>query len=286
MRRHTSQPARSRYRLATAILASAVPLTAAQPASAEPGPVDVKAVYRINFNGLDIGDFKFNSRIDGKSYTADGQATLSVLLGAYKWNGMTKSSGTVISEQPKPQGYDYQFKSTTKAGSVKLGFSPAGIASVAVKPEKPPHPDAVPVTEQHLKGVLDPLSAVIALTRGTTNPCARKLSIFDGKQRFDVKLSFRAQQPLVEKKPSGQPGVSYVCSVRYEPIAGHKPGKDDASKEIAASGNVEIALRPVPSANMMVPHLVKIPTNWGSATMTLQRIDITTPGNGQIALVQ
>jgi hypothetical protein len=167
-----------------------------------------------------------------------------------------------------------------------MGFNQAGISSVALKPDKPPSPEAVPVTEQHLKGVLDPLSAVIALTRGMQNPCERKLAIFDGKQRFDLQLAFRREQKIVEKTPSGQPGVAYVCSVRYQPIAGHKPHKEDATKELAASGNIEVALRPVPSANMMVPHNVKIPTNWGEASMNLQRVDIVTPGKGQIALVQ
>lgn len=49
--------------------------------------------------------------------------------------------------------------------------------------------------------------------------CRRTLPIFDGHQRYDLKLAFkRMDKAAVEK---GYAGPVVVCSLRYEPIAGH-----------------------------------------------------------------
>ncbi len=290
--RQSSQEPRSSGRsvLGALVLAIAALLTVfVGAARAEPpnsGPLDVRAVYKITFAGIDIGTFNFRSRLDNRGYNADATAKLSALLGAFQWSGNTRSSGALAGLEPKPSVYNYDFKSNSKTGSVSLGFKGERIASLDVVPAKPPHPEAVPLQEQHLKGVLDPLSAVIALTRtGTANPCDRKLPIFDGKQRFDLALSYRGQRRIDEKRPSGQPGVSFVCAVRYQPIAGHRPDNDETRK-FAANGSIEIAMRPVPSANLMVPHHVLIPSAWGQAELRLQRVDISSPGKAEIALVQ
>ena len=52
---------------------------------------------------------------------------------------------------------------------------------------------------------------------------------------------------------------------------------------MAASQDIEISLRPVPSANLFVPHQIVIPTGAGTATLTAVRIQIVTPRNEQIA---
>jgi hypothetical protein len=142
----------------------------------------------------------------------------------------------------------------------------------------------VPVKDQHLKDVLDPLSAVMALLRGgMAQPCGRKLAIFDGKQRFDLLLSPRGQRRITETRPSGQPGLAFVCRVRYVPIAGYKMNEE--TKSMAESSGIEVALRPIPTANLLVPYEVTVPTIAGPAKLTSQRIEIETAGRGQIALV-
>jgi hypothetical protein len=133
--------------------------------------------------------------------------------------------------------------------------------------------------------VLDPLSAVMALTRAqSSSPCGRKISIFDGKQRFDLLFSFRRRERVPETRPSGQPGIGYVCRVRYIPIAGHR--NNDETRQMAGNTGIEVALRPVPSANLLIPYKITIPTIAGAAVLTSQRVDITTAGMRQIALVR
>lgn len=276
IRRHSG------FSCATAVFvaAMAVDLPAA---AAEPWPSRVEATYRITFNGFDIGKFDFAADVSGSSYTVNGDARISALLGAFKWQGQTRSAGQLAGLAPRPAGYMFDFNGNGRMGSIKLGFERGGVKSITSLPPKPPAPDTVPLQPQHLAGVLDPLSAVLALSRTTTgNPCGRSIPVFDGKQRFDLQLTFVRQQAVAETRPSGQPGVAFVCRVRYVPIAGH--GVDNsATRQLASSSEIEIALRPVPSAGLFVPYSISIPTGAGTAMLISERVNIVTRRE-QIAL--
>src|SRR5690606_33597238 len=127
--------------------------------------------------------------------------------------------------------------------------------------------------------------AVLALTHGRgSNPCSRRIPIFDGKARFDLVFT-PAGQKRIDARKSGQPDVAFVCHVTYEAIAGPQR-KKDKSKHWTLAGPVEVALRPVPSANLFVPYSVTIPTFAGPATVVTDRVEIITHGQVQIALTQ
>jgi len=254
------------------------------PTLAEQGwPSQVQAVYRIEFNGFDIGAFEFSSSVGGGGYSLAGDARLSALLGAFKWQGVTRASGILGGSAPRPAGYSFDYAGTGKAGSVKMGFTGDSVTSVTSTPAPPVDPATVTVKDIHLKGVLDPLSAIMAMAKGDkSNPCARKLAIFDGRQRFDLILSYVRQERIAEAQPSGQPDIVHVCKVRYQPIAGHKAGAE--AQTVSQSSEIALSLRPIPSANLFVPHQIVIPTVVGTVRITAQHVRIQTR-HEQIALV-
>jgi len=267
-----------------ALLFAALAPYSAQAIAAEPWPHQVQAFYRVHFNGIEIGSFAFNATIDAQTYTVTGDAQLTALFGILEWRGETRSAGVVSGDAPKPAGYAFDYNGIGKSGSIRMSFAGDAVTNLSAVPKIPPQPDTVPVRDQHLKGVLDPLSAVMAISRASAaNPCGRKLSVFDGRQRFDLALSFRRQEKIVEAKPSGQPDTAFVCGVRYIPLAGHRASEE--SQGMATNAGIEISLRPVPSVNLLVPYQIRIPTAVGSATLTSERVEITTQQNGQIALV-
>jgi len=119
--------------------------------------------------------------------------------------------------------------------------------------------------------VLDPLSGVMALSLGNiAKPCEQKLPIFDGKQRFDLVFS-----------PTGRSkGADQVCRVRLVPISGHKKGEGAGS---VIAGDIEVVMRPVPKANILIPYRVTVPTIIGAAVLASDRIEITMPDQKRIA---
>lgn len=252
-------------------------------AAAEPAwPSHVAATYKIAFNGFDIGRFAFEASVRSGRYTLNGNAEISALLGFVKWQGLTRTSGRVAGNKATPEAYSFDYQSSAKSGNVRFGFREGNVTAITMDPPLEKMEDVVPLERGHLNGVLDPLTAVMAMTRpASDNPCQQKLSIFDGQQRFDLATTPVGSRQIVERQPSGQPGVAHVCEMRYRPISGYKRGKE--TDDMVRTLKIEVALRPVPDANLFVPHEIKIPTLVGSAVLKLDKIDILTSNQDQIA---
>lgn len=271
-------------RAATVALALLAAAATATPAAAgdRDWPSRITASYKVAFNGFDIGRFSFDAEIRSGRYTLTSSAQLSALLGAFKWQGETRVSGSLAKTVAEPREYAFDFQSNAKSGAVKMSFREGDVTVIAASPPVPPSEDVVPLERRHLSDVLDPLSAVIALSRPANGaPCSQRLPIFDGKQRFDLVLSPRGERPISEKRPSGLPSLVHVCDMRYVPIAGYKRGSQ--AEELQQTMTIEVALRPVPGANLFVPHQITIPVPVGTAVLTIDRIDILTSNSDQIA---
>jgi hypothetical protein len=249
----------------------------------EPWPARVQAHYKIELAGFDVGSFSMQATTSGSNYSAAGEARLSALLGAFQWRGVTHSAGQLSAAAPRPSGYTFDFDGTGKSGSVKLGFIGDQVANIAISPPEPRGTGAHTVRPAHLKGALDPLSAVIALSRPASgDPCARRLPIFDGKVRFDLVLSHLRQERIPGSTAGSPPGVGVVCGVRVVPIAGYK--SDDEMRALAANNRIEVTLRSIPDAGLHIPYQIRVPTVAGLVALTSQRVHILTTGNEQIAL--
>jgi hypothetical protein len=275
----------ARRTFAPSLLSLVLLATAATaPRAADDWPSSMHAVYEVNFNGFDIGSFEFDSQAEQESYTLAASAHLSVLLGAFTWDGQTRSFGLIAKERTRPAAFSFDFKSNVKAGSTTLGFSDDSVTSITQLPPATVNPAAIPLREDHLKGVVDPLTALMVLSRGTSSkPCQRRISIFDGRERFDLLFSYKGEMAVTELQASGQPGVAVLCKVRYLPIAGHRVDPD--TQFMAANEEIEVALRPIPAANVFVPYLITVPTRIGTASLLSKRVEIASPGKPQIALL-
>ena len=269
------------------ICVGALVVQSAPAAADQTWPTRVSASYKVIVAGFELGRFQFNSTMTGSDYALTGTGDMTWGFGMFHWHSTTRSSGTVTGDRVAPSAYAFDYKTNSKAGSVNIGFKNDAVSNVAIVPAVPPSAGAVPLQDHQLKAVFDPMSALIALARGvagnaTSDPCGRRISIFEGRQRFDLALSFRRQEKVTESRPSGQPGVAYVCRVQYIPVSGHKLNKNTTM--MASNTGIEVAFRPVPAANMQVPSRITIPTPYGTAELLLNRVDIVAPGNRQIAL--
>jgi hypothetical protein len=261
---------------------------------AEPWPSAVQARYKLKFQGIDVGRLEFNSETSATGYKIWGNSNLSVLLGAFKVKTSANVSGAVGSGEaagagpapgagpmPLPKTYAFDWQGGSKKGNVKLGFENGAAKQIAVDPPPSPSPETVPLTDKHKVNVVDPVSAIMALTRNDGKPCEKRAAVFDGKHRFDIVFSHKKQVPIKDSKSGGLTEMGTVCRVTYQPIAGHKAKAETAS--FATNREMEVVLRRVPGGQMMVPHAVYIPTGWGTASIVLDRIDVT-HASGKVAL--
>lgn len=241
-------------------------------------PASVTANYRISFGVFgDIGSYRFKSELGGGKYSlvADAKIETAVL----DYSAVMRSAGSFVSEELKPESHMYRFKQNPLIGKKKrstlnMAFDDRGVTNVEFVPKKRKKPSKhkIPVTEKHLENVLDPLSAIMALSLdGTGDPCRRTISVFDGNQRFDLIFT-----------PKRQSSSNIVCSVRFVPISGHSKGEESS----VITGNAEVKLRRVPKAKIVIPSRITVPTIAGNAVLTSNRIVITMPDRKRIAFKQ
>jgi hypothetical protein len=263
---------------------AALPLTA-PPAAAGPATdaeLAISGKFTIYFNGFDIGAVRIDQRTAGRAYSASSEVEISALLGAFRWKGVTRSAGTVTANTVEPTGYDFQYEGTAKSGSVRMGFTKGTVTSLTAIPATPDPDDFVPLQASHIKAVVDPLSAIVAVNRPAADPCGRKMAIFDGKQRFDLAL-IPARREAVPSGRNGGQVEGLVCRVKYTPIGGYRANAD--TRALAEATGIEVTFRPIPEAKMWAPYRVAIPTLAGTVSLEATRYDVNAPGLAETALV-
>ena len=124
----------------------------------------------------------------------------------------------------------------------------------------PPSSDRVPVTNSNRQGIVDPLTALLfsAAAAGegmSQEACRRTLPIFDGQQRYDLKLAFKRMDKMTAEKGYGGPVV--VCSVSYEQIAGHRANVPSV-KYLSEGREMEIALAPIAGTRLVAPFRLSV----------------------------
>ena len=78
------------------------------------------------------------------------------------------------------------------------------------------------------RNVLDPMTSTLNRVGGNGDPlspqaCGRKVSVFDGRMRFDLRSEFKRIE--VVKAEKGYSGPVVVCAVYFVPISGYVPDR-------------------------------------------------------------
>lgn len=258
------------------------PIWIAMPSlAAETGRTTVKANYRISFGGVSIGWFNFDSKVTGRRYELSSSSKVRLLFGAFKWGSESRTSG-IVREKASPRSFDFKYYIKKKRKRASMRFARGSVVNLENRPRVRYSDKYVPLLPKHLIGVIDPMTAIMKMSRlEEGEPCRRKLDVFEGKMRFRLTLSPKGKRRIKERRPSGQPQFGYVCAVKFTPIAGHK--KSSNIKYIAENDGIEIVLRPVPSAKLLMPYMIRVPTSFGSVVVSARSIDIVNAGNQRIA---
>jgi hypothetical protein len=148
---------------------------------------------------------------------------------------------------------------------MRVTLGGGNVKDSVIQPTPPVYPDRIPVTEAHRKNVTDPMSGALARVAGTGDvlapeTCNRKVSLFDGRLRYDLKLAYKRMDSVRADK--GYAGPSVVCAVSFVPIAGYIPERK-AIKYLVAQRDMEVWLAPIAGTRFVVPYRFSIPTPLG-----------------------
>lgn len=206
---------------------------------------------------LDIGADHFTAAVTG--------ATAGVLQIFANGKGTSAARGPVTGGQPIASAFASSITTDKKFDEVRMLLSGHNVTEYVAEPPTMPSPERVPLTATHRQNVLDPMTASLLKVPGTgatfvPEACIRKLAIFDGRLRYDLRFTYKRLDKVKSEK--GYQGTVVVCAVNFVPVAGHIPDRP-VIKYLISQRDMEAWLAPVAGTRLMVPYRVQIPTPLG-----------------------
>ncbi len=230
----------------------------------------LEARYVASVAGIPIGKGIWVVDIAEDHYAAAASGGVTGVLSAVtSGEGSAASRGGVHGGRLSPTTFATRVTADGKVDEVRMALQGGTVKDLTAEPPLPPSPDRVALTDNHRRGVIDPMTAGLMPVAGagdvlTAEACQRTLSIFDGRQRFDLALSFKRMDKV--KADKGYQGPAVVCTVLYQPVAGHRPSRS-AIKYLMETRDMEIALVPIAGTRVLVPFRIAIPTAIGPAVL-------------------
>lgn len=251
-------------------------LAVAAPAAAE---TRLDARYVATLAGLPIGEGSWLIAVDDADYSATATGTTTGLMRAFTGGrGQTVTRGTLQAGKPVLSSYTASIHSYKKTDEISLKVDAGTVRDLKLDPPAETEPERVPVTEAVKHGVLDPMTATLIRMPGTGDlmtpeACARTLPVFDGRLRYDLRLSYKRTDEV--KADKGYAGPAIVCAVNFTPVAGYIPTRT-AIKYLTEQRDMEIWLVPIAGTRVLVPFRAEGPTPIGRAILQATEFVTTT----------
>ncbi|MBN9674069.1 DUF3108 domain-containing protein [Labrenzia aggregata] len=251
---------------------------------AEAKKSSIGGLYSISVAGFKIGRGTLSLVMQGNAYSAKVNvepAGIGTLFSTGK--GGAEASGWLVGSKVVPSKYRMASHAANLDFFVNLSQGSGSIRSMEVAPQFKPNPERIKVTKSHTRNAIDPLSAAVMPVRRSKDSlgpkaCSRKLPIFDGWTRFDIKLSYQGTK---EVSGRGYDGPVVVCKAQWVPVAGHRPSK--ASVKYMAKANMEVWVAPMGRNNVLIPYRIAVDTKNGRLLVEASKLNIEGEGSDQAA---
>ncbi|MGO4571886.1 DUF3108 domain-containing protein [Microvirga sp. 2TAF3] len=233
----------------------------------------LKVDYDVTLAGLTLGKADLTSTFDGSKYKMQAGVKLSGLAKLLTGGkGAATAAGTIVGSQPQPASFAITSRSSDDQRTVRMGLTAGNVEAVEIVPPIEEKPDRVPVQEDHKKGVVDPISALLmpAMAAGNLTDsanCNRTIPVFDGAARFDVVLSYGERKNI---DVPGYKGPVLVCNARYVPISGHRALRP-STKFMEDNKDMSVWLVPLEEQRLLVPMRVSVRTMIGISVVEASR---------------
>jgi hypothetical protein len=269
----------------TAILATALAGVTAvlhERAHAE-GKLD--ASYTISFARLEVGEISATVVIGDNDYAISARGRAGGIMKALiDGEGSFAARGTLKEGYPLATTFTSKMVSDVETSEVTMVLDDGRVKDLTAIP--PPNTNSVSVTETNRQGIVDPLTAMLFSTAVggeslSQAACRQALPIFDGRQRFDLKLGFKRMDKVTAEK--GYAGPAVVCSVIYEPIAGHRPSAG-LVKYLSEGREMEMALAPIAGTRFLVPFRVSVVSMIANLAIVANRFEVVAQPAGASTL--
>jgi uncharacterized protein DUF3108 len=234
------------------------------------------ATYTISLARIRVGDIVATGVFGESEYaiSARGRAggIMKVLVDG---EASFATHGTIKDGYPVPITFTSKIVSDAETSDVTMVLDGGSVKELAAT--APPKSDRVPVTQANRQGIVDPLTAILVSAAAAgeglaRDVCRHTLPIFDGQQRYDLKLAFKRMDNVTAEK--GYAGPVVVCSVSYEPIAGHR-ASTPLVKYLSEGREMETALAPVAGTRLLAPFRMLVESALANLVIEANQFEVT-----------
>lgn len=243
-------------------------LLASLPAAAA---TTLTASYTISVAGLTVGRADVKAKFTDENYAAAiNGSTWGISRFVSDARALMAGSGRIRGSKVVPTTYNLDTSESGFETQVRMSMRGGAVVDLLAEPGLIQAADRVPLTNRHKSNVLDPISSFFVAFDNPAAPsgeqvCNRTVNVFDGWQRFDIRLSYKETKSVA----SGFRGDVFVCAARYVPIAGHRPSRE-AVTYMANNTRLEVWMAPVEGTRVMVPYRILIGTQVGDLVISAQ----------------
>jgi hypothetical protein len=249
------------------LISFAAGLLLADPARA----TTVRAKYTIFYLGLPVGDMETVKTFGVSTYQTSVDARvagIATIVSNFKMN--MKSDGIIRKNVVQPNNFAAEETGSGQSQTMRMTLVGGSVKSAEIVPPVRDLDQRVPLLDEHKRNVVDPASSLIMTVPPGQDPlgpsaCNRTFRMFDGFSRSDIALEFVKTEDVNTR---GYRGKVSVCSVRYLPIAGHKPAAA-MTKFMQSNTGMEVRLAPIPDTQQLLMVSATIPLQVGTASLQI-----------------
>lgn len=231
--------------------------------------VNSTADYLITLGGINVATAEIKLTDSGGHYDLTADATVAG-LGGLVASGTAKaeSAGASIPTGLVSENFHLLTHAHDEDFSIDVQYARGTVTAFVVKPPLLNDINRVPIERSQLNGVGDMLAAFILKGRGLDHSlCDRRMRVFTGVERFDLAMSYLADDKATSLR-TGYQGPVVQCAIKYTPISGHFT-TSEMTNYLAQSDRIFIWYAPMADTGYFIPYRVLLTTSVGDLSMVL-----------------
>lgn len=255
---------------------------AAVAASLEP-PAAARFGYTGYMGGIKVGYATIDVSLGQERYAAKLSMETGGLAGMFvDWQHGSSAYGAATPNGAAPFTADAYLNSSIWRGEnryVEVGFAD-GVAEIDKAAPHPVEDEGRPAVDANMRrGVLDPLSAILALGRALeeTGVCTADFGVFDGRRRYQFVVTDSGDRELERNSYAPFGGVARRCDFEFKRVAGFKNDKKGPPTKGRAY------FRSTADGAPLMPIQVFADSKYGATILHLRTVELIDPALAELA---
>lgn len=238
-----------------------------------PAPVtagEFASEYTFVAFGFRVASTRFDARIDDRNYQIDGTLRSRGIARLFTTtSGSLAANGTLGDGAPARSDLDVRYLDDGTAKRTTIAVRDGRVTEVTTDPEVTITDDWLHTPAAELRGVFDPVAAMLVPARSFGEVCQRTLRMFDGAMRFNLPMEFVRIIPF---STQGYSGDAVTCRARFQPLSGYPAGKEDVAWA-RDTIHMEISFAPMGATGLYAPVRALIDIGMTEIRVTARRFE-------------